>query len=260
MKVTKQKRHRRIVRFYSACFGFREPFKILCDGTFIHHLITNKITPVGQALSNILGGSTKLFTTRCIIAELKSVIGAHSDSFREASSLITARCDHEKRIPGVECIEEVIGKDNSEHFFVATQDSDLQKKFQKVACVPVVYGLRNSLFLSRLTKSQRELAEKNEEERLRMELKLLEKMGNKESAAEVTSDAGDTDDGLDDRAILQQSLTNRRSTRRSMGVVDKARFKRKIAKGPNPLSCKKKKTPGNPSSVLNQVSWFCYLS
>ncbi|KAF5177153.1 rRNA-processing protein UTP23-like protein [Thalictrum thalictroides] len=133
MKVKKQKRHRRIVRFYSACFGIREPFKILCDGTFIHHLLTNKLTPAGQALSNILGGSTQLFTTRCIIAELKSLGASHSDSYHEACSLITARCDHEKRVTGVQCIEEVIGEDNSEHFFVATQDSDLKNKLQEVS-------------------------------------------------------------------------------------------------------------------------------
>lgn len=30
------------------------------------------------------------------------------------------------------CIAEVIGETNPEHFFVATQDGDLRKKFQEV--------------------------------------------------------------------------------------------------------------------------------
>jgi len=64
MRVKKQKRHRRAVRFYTACFGFRQPYKVLCDGTFIHHLIVNNIAPADTAISNILGGSVKLFTTR----------------------------------------------------------------------------------------------------------------------------------------------------------------------------------------------------
>lgn len=66
MGVKKQKRHRRAVRFYTACFGFREPFKILCDGTFVHHLVANRITPADTALANILGATVKLFTTRFI--------------------------------------------------------------------------------------------------------------------------------------------------------------------------------------------------
>lgn len=64
MRVKKQKRHRRAVRFYTACFGFREPFKILCDGTFVHHLLANGITPADTALANTLGATVKIFTTR----------------------------------------------------------------------------------------------------------------------------------------------------------------------------------------------------
>lgn len=64
MRFKKQKRHRKAVRFYTACFGFREPFKIICDGTFVHHLIANGIAPADTALMNILGAPVKIFTTR----------------------------------------------------------------------------------------------------------------------------------------------------------------------------------------------------
>lgn len=42
------------------------------------------------------------------------------------------RCDHEKRKSAIACITEVIGEKNTEHFFVATQDAELRKKFQQV--------------------------------------------------------------------------------------------------------------------------------
>ena len=42
----------------------RHPYKVLCDGTFLHHLIVNNIAPVDTVISNIFGGSVKLFTTR----------------------------------------------------------------------------------------------------------------------------------------------------------------------------------------------------
>ncbi|XP_070051843.1 uncharacterized protein [Nicotiana tomentosiformis] len=125
MRVKKQ---RRAVWFYTSCFGFREPFKILCDGTFLHHLVVNRITPANIALANILGVTVKLFTTRCVLAELKSLGGCYRESLNVANNLITARCDHEKRKSAVACITEVIGENNSEHFFVATQDAVLRRK------------------------------------------------------------------------------------------------------------------------------------
>jgi len=64
MKVKKQKRHRKSLTFYTACFGFRKPYKVLCDGTFVNHLIVNRITPADTALANILSATVKLYTTR----------------------------------------------------------------------------------------------------------------------------------------------------------------------------------------------------
>ncbi|KAF9600018.1 hypothetical protein IFM89_002491 [Coptis chinensis] len=252
MKVKKQKRHRKAVRFYTACFGFHEPYKILCDGTFIHHLLSNQIPLDGHALSNTLGGSTKLFTTRCVMAELKSLGASYSDSFRAAGSLITARCDHEKRKSAKECIEEVIREDNSEHFFVASQDIDLRKKFQEVAGVPVMYGLRNALFLDPPSQSQRKLANEMEEKRLHVtqsEYEVLVKSGRSNLATETAGDAPDTHE---DQVGMEESQSRKYPGRRVSNVMDKARFKRKRAKGPNPLSCKKKQNRGNPSSASSQ--------
>lgn len=63
MRFKKQKRHRKIVKFYIACYDFRPPFKVLCDGTFVHHLLVNRIIPADKALSDLLGAPVKLFTT-----------------------------------------------------------------------------------------------------------------------------------------------------------------------------------------------------
>nr|XP_027107140.1 rRNA-processing protein UTP23 homolog [Coffea arabica] len=132
MRVKKQKRHRKAFRFYTACFGFRELFKVLCDGTFVHHLLLNKITPADTALANALGAPVKIFTTRCVLGELRSLGNSYAESLNAARNLLTARCDHEKQKSAISCITNIIGENNSEHFFVATQDAELQKKFQKV--------------------------------------------------------------------------------------------------------------------------------
>ncbi|GFQ00966.1 rRNA-processing protein utp23 homolog [Phtheirospermum japonicum] len=243
MRVKKQKRHRRAVRFYTACFGFREPFKILCDGTFVHHLLANRITPADTALANILGAPVKIFTTRCVLAELRSLGDSYSDSLDAARNLMTARCDHEKRKSAVACITEVIGENNSEHFFVATQDAELRKKFQEIPGVPVIYGLRNALFLDRPSTFQHEFVKTAEEERSHMtdmEYKML-RLKKKKAAADEANDLSDANEDhiLETLDLKKGVKTNRIDTK------DKAQFKRKRAKGPNPLSCKKKKSEGN---------------
>ncbi|KAB5538088.1 hypothetical protein DKX38_015621 [Salix brachista] len=80
-------------------------YSFICDGTFLHHLIVNNIAPADTAISNILGGSVKLFTTRC---------------------------DHEQMKNAEGCIVEIIGEDNLDHFFVGTQDTDMRKKFRRL--------------------------------------------------------------------------------------------------------------------------------
>lgn len=42
-------------------------------------------------------------------------------------------CDHEKSKTADACIADIIGQKNPEHFFLATQDNDLRKKFQEVS-------------------------------------------------------------------------------------------------------------------------------
>ena len=46
---------------------------------------------------------------------------------------LKCRCEHEKPKAADACVAEVIGETNSEHFFVASQDGDLRKKFKEVS-------------------------------------------------------------------------------------------------------------------------------
>lgn len=252
MRVKKQKRHRKAVRFYTACFGFREPFKVLCDGTFVHHLLVNKVTPADSALANALGAPVKIFTTRCVLAELRSLGDSYAESLYAACNLLTARCEHEKRKSAVSCITDVIGENNSEHFFVATQDAELRKKFQKVPGVPVIYGLRNALFLEQPSAFQHQFVRSAEEDRSHMtdlEYKLLN-VKKKNVAFEEAEDSSYANEGKDDGTFGVQAIqTNVRKKRGDM--KDRVEFKRKRAKGPNPLSCRKKKLRDNTNNAAS---------
>ena len=43
------------------------------------------------------------------------------------------RCDHEQIKNAEDCIVEIIGENNPDHFYVGTQDTDMRKKFQEVS-------------------------------------------------------------------------------------------------------------------------------
>ncbi|CAN6439828.1 unnamed protein product [Victoria cruziana] len=178
MRLKKHKRNRKVVRFYSTCYGFREPFKVLCDGTFLHHLVLNKLGSPPEVLSSLLSARTMLFTTRCIISELKRLGESFSESVKNALSLQIIKCEHPNRGSASNCIEAIIKDNNSGHFFVASQDADLRKKFREIPGVPAIYAIRNSLFLDQPSTCHLQFVKTAEEERLHM--KELEEMPQKE--------------------------------------------------------------------------------
>lgn len=255
MKVKKQKRHRRAVRFYAACFGFREPYKILCDGTFVHHLISNRITPADTAIANTLGATVRLFTTRCVVEELKRLGTSYSDSLDAARSLFTARCDHVNKKSAVACITEVIGEDNPEHFFVSTQDAELRKNLMKIPGVPVIYALRNALFLERPSTFQQKFAKVTEEQRSHMtdkEYKMLNIQKKRKLADEASNVASN---GEEEGPVLSEIKNFKMPVeRKQSNIKDRVQFKRKRIKNPNPLSVKKKKPkPSNATAPEKKV-------
>lgn len=256
MRVKKQKQNRKTVRFYKACFAFREPYKVLCDGTFIHHMLESRLGTVNEALSGLLGGHVKVFVTRCVIEELKKLGESFSGTVLATRRLTTARCNHESLKSATECLEAMVGADNPEHFFVATQDGGLRKKFRQVPGVPVVFVQKNYLLLEPPSEYQHQIARMTEAERMRMmerEFKLLEALEAKKAAtqADVTSAPEISGDEMPKKIESRDGS----KSGNMLAVKERPRFKRKKAKGPNPLSCKKKKNKVvYPQTTSNQCS------
>ncbi|XP_041006966.1 rRNA-processing protein UTP23 homolog isoform X1 [Juglans microcarpa x Juglans regia] len=255
MRVKRQKCHRKSVRFYTSCFGFRQPFKVLCDGTFVHHLIANTIKPADTAISNILSAApVKLLTTRCVLAELKRLGTSYFQALEAAHQLFTVSCNHEKNKSADACIKDVIGQNNPEHFFVATQDTDLRKKFQEIPGVPIIFGLRNSLFLEPPSAFQRQFVKTSEEARLHMtelDRKMLQKRSRNRSVDEEANNSSGENEDFVDQKIGIQDERKPPTALKAMSVKDRVQFKRKKAKGPNPLSCRKK-SHEKPKLVLEK--------
>ncbi|KAB8087232.1 hypothetical protein EE612_011232 [Oryza sativa] len=60
MRVKRRSKNRKVVRFYATCFGFREPYRVLVDGTFVHHLLSHSLLPADDALQSLLSASRPL--------------------------------------------------------------------------------------------------------------------------------------------------------------------------------------------------------
>lgn len=93
---------------------------------------------------------------------------------------------------------------------------------KQVPGVPVIYGLKNSLFLEQPSFSQREFAKSEEEKRLHMTESEVQKFFKKTSRENLSE--GDSDGTQE-----EQARTIFHSKKRLLGV-DKPQFKRKMAK------------------------------
>lgn len=176
-----------------------------------------------------------------MIAELEKLGKDFAESLEAAQTLNTATCEHEEAKTADECLSEVIGVQNTEHFFLGTQDAEFRRKLQQESIVPLVFGLRNILLIDQPSDFQRQSAKDSENKRLTMtdtEKKLLVKRTAKIIASNRKEATIANEEWGMPRVV---------STKNGLGVKDRPQFKRNRAKGPNPLSCMKKKKE-NPQS------------
>ena len=114
--------------------------QVLVDGNFLHAVSQMKLGHAKDVLAKYLGAPSKLFTTRCVAHELKSM-GAE---FKEAS--FAARRAEEVKggpdppTPAFDSVVAAVAGDNAERFIVCTQDEKLRRKLMSdSAHVPVVF-------------------------------------------------------------------------------------------------------------------------
>lgn len=94
--------------------------------------------------------------------------------------------------------------------------------------VPVIYGLKNSLFIDQPSAHQREFVKSTEERRMHMSEPEYYKLHEKESKDELTS-AKLNDDSANE-ASGSEHMRKSIGGGHALGVVDKTKFKRKKAK------------------------------
>merc|ERR1719354_512480 len=139
MKVKRLKHVKKHLQFYKSTFGFHEPYQVLVDLTFCQHALTCKIN-IREQINNIIGKETQLFTTSCILAEGDMLGPQLHGALHICKQYKLRKCGHTltEALSAQQCIQHMIGSNNSHHLFVASQDHELQMKLKRVPGVPLL--------------------------------------------------------------------------------------------------------------------------
>jgi U3 small nucleolar RNA-associated protein 23 len=136
-------------------------------------------------------------------------------------------------LPGGECIKRQVGERNYKKLFVATQDLALRIELRKVPSVPLVYFAHNIMTLDEptdLTLKKSERVNCRQKEEIRLQPEDTERKSLKRLLSQVKEERKEAE-----REALEELQKDKDY------VKLKTLFKsRKHAKGPNPLSVKRK--------------------
>lgn len=213
MKIKRYKKAERFMSLYKNNFGFREPYQILLDGTFCQVALSHKVN-IQDQLPRYLSGQCKMLTTNCVVEEAKRLGKPLHGAYLVISQFPQHNCGHDQPVSASRCLSSfIIDSKNKDHYLVATQDHSLRAKISKHAVCPLIKLANNALvvekppahIIKKISRSHEYIAN-----RLRRdEISNLEELKKEENIEKP--------------------------------VAPKPKKKRKGPKGPNPLSCMKKK-------------------
>eukprot|EP00775_Hariotina_reticulata_P012758 gene12758-12887_t len=217
MRRKKHKHTRRSVAFYKINHGFREPFKVLLDGNFIHATQAANMSHLQELLVRLLGAEVKIFTTPCVGKELRSLGPDCAAAAQFARGQQLHKCPHSSPVEPSQCLLAAVAGGNPGHWWIATQDKVLQAELEGQQGVPVLFASVNGLHLAEPPEQARAvIAEQH------AAAQSLPKHELKTDALKDLHELRPKDDGW-------------------------KKFRRKKTKGPNPLAVRQKK-PKQPRS------------
>ena len=222
----KDKWIKKALNFYKFIFKFDSPFKIIIDGNFAA-MALNKKFEMKSSLEKLLGEKVNLIIPSCIFKEVQSIENKIPGLLKLLSQYKIEDCKHGLLSP-TNCIRDYIGNKNQLKYFVATQDNFLRIQLRKIPGVPLIFFEQNMLLMDKPSKISIESSERKEnlkEDPQKKEKKLLNEK--KEEIRDFLV------------AEFKESKYYKRKKEefklnKLMGNI------RKKAKGPNPLSVKKK--------------------
>ena len=222
----KDKCIKKTLNFYKYIFKFDSPFKVIIDGNFAS-VALNKKFEMKSALEKLLDEKVILIIPSCIFKEVQSISDKLPGLLQLLSQYKIEECTHGLLSP-TNCIRDYIGNKNQSKYFVATQDNFLRVQLRNIPGVPLIFFEQNMLLMDKPSKIS--IAASERRENLKEDPKKREKKLLNEKKEEIR-------DFL--VAEFKESKYYKRKQEefklnKLMGNI------RKKAKGPNPLSVKKK--------------------
>lgn len=163
-----------------------------------------------------------MFTTKCVMQELRGLGPDYSETKQACKRYALHKCGHPDNTSASDCLLSQIKNGNHEHFFIATQDKSLKYKVQSEPGGAIIFVSVNGLHLEAPSEAQKKQVSRSIDVQQLPRPEEL-KVPRPESVEEIRQTVRDV--------ASQRNI-----------------FKRRRAKGPNPLSMKKKSTRGNETS------------
>ena len=224
----KDKWIKKSLNFYRFVFKFDSPYKVIIDGNFAA-IALNKKFEMKAALEKLLDDKVLLILPSCIFKEVQSIESKIPGLLKLLSQYKIEQCKHGMMTP-TNCIRDYIGKKNNLKYFVATQDNFLRVQLRKIPGVPLIFFEQNMLLMDKPSRISIEASERREN--LKEDPKQKEKKILIEQKDEITN-------------FLVEEFKNSKYYKQKQEEfkLNKLMGKiRKKAKGPNPLSVKKKQS------------------
>lgn len=242
MRHGRAKSARKTLKFYAINGNIKPPYKIILDGNFIVAAIKQKL-PITERLQKLLQNeSFNLYTIRSALDELISIPGEYFQQARQFGldeceiieredipSSMDSRIKNNTKSSPNDDICALVQDGNRNGWFIVTQDEDLSDKLRGFVNVPQIRLARAVLLLEAPSSATRKDVQY------------------KEKGKQMTGGGTMTQE---EKELIQKIKVSEKSSNQQVDNSHTAsdvqpRRKRK-AKEPNPLSCKKKKTEDRP--------------
>ncbi|ETI20908.1 hypothetical protein G647_07251 [Cladophialophora carrionii CBS 160.54] len=266
MRARRSKRYRKIMSAYQMSFSFREPYQVLLDSHFLKTCHSFHMS-LQKYVENTLHGKCNLFVTKCTLAK---IMDAHQkqkernagegkargptrpDFLPPPTEVPLRHCKHKNDegeelgiVSEARCLLDLLAGQprgnehakNKQHYILATAEAeereqrgrgfiDVRERARLIPGVPIIYVKRSVMILEEMSGVSERAIKKVEKEKF--DEGLLGLAGRKRKRGEDDEEGeGERDDDFFGDEQRDGATTKTRGMRR--------------AKGPNPLSVKKKK-------------------
>ena len=175
MRHDRRKLYKSYLEFFSRTFKVIPPYRIICDGTFLHHFVINNLGKDAAELNRLIGtvldcDRVETFVVDSAIQELEAL--GERDTLVLAKQLERLRVGKDlgeslKHTPP-EAIKKLIGFRNFKKYLVATVDEELAQQLREIPGVPLLFMRRVMIGLEAPSAASKHFWKKLEENKMKV--------------------------------------------------------------------------------------------